>query len=30
VTSMVWIYAVGPLVGAAAAGYTYKFQRPGE
>ena len=30
VTSMVWIYAVGPLAGAAAAGYTYKFQRPGE
>lgn len=30
VTSMVWIYAVGPLVGAAAAAYAYKFQRPGE
>jgi aquaporin Z len=30
VTSMVWIYAVGPLAGAAAAGYTYKFQRPEE
>ena len=29
-TPMAWIYAVGPLVGAAAAGYTYKFQRPGE
>ena len=30
VTSMAWIYAVGPLAGAAAAAYTYKFQRPGE
>jgi aquaporin Z len=30
VTSMVWIYAVGPLAGAAAAAYTYKFQRAGE
>ena len=30
VTSMVWIYAVGPLAGAAVAAYAYKFQRPGE
>jgi aquaporin Z len=29
-TPMAWIYAVGPLVGAAVAGYTYKYQRPGE
>lgn len=29
-TPMAWIYAVGPLAGAAVAGYTYKFQRPGE
>ena len=29
-TSMAWIYAAGPLVGAAAAGYTYKFQHTGE
>ena len=25
-TSMAWIYAAGPLAGAAGAGYTYKFQ----
>ena len=30
VSSMVWIYAVGPLVGAAAAAYTFKAQHPGE
>lgn len=29
-TAMAWIYAVGPLVGAAAAAYTYKFQHAGE
>lgn len=29
-TPMAWIYLVGPFVGAAAAAYTYKFQRPGE
>jgi aquaporin Z len=29
-TPMAWIYLVGPFVGAAAAAYTYKYQRPGE
>ena len=29
-TSMAWIYAAGPLLGAAGAAYTYKVQHPGE
>ena len=29
-TSMAWIYAAGPLLGAAAAGYTYKVQHAEE
>ena len=29
-SSMVWIYAVGPLAGAAAAAFVYKAQHPGE
>jgi aquaporin Z len=30
VSSLAWIYAVGPLVGAAAAGYIYRYQHAGE
>jgi aquaporin Z len=29
-TAMAWIYAAGPLAGAAVAGYTFKAQHPGE
>jgi aquaporin Z len=29
-TSLAWIYAVGPLAGAAAAAWVFKFQHPGE
>ena len=29
-TPMAWIYAAGPLLGAAGAGYAYKFQHQGE
>ena len=29
-SSLAWIYAVGPLLGAAAAAMVFKFQRPGE
>ena len=29
-TPLVWIYAVGPLAGAAMAGYVFKLQHPGE
>ncbi len=29
-TPLVWIYAVGPLAGGAAAAYAFKFQHPGE
>lgn len=29
-SSMVWVYAVGPLTGAAAAAYVFKAQHPGE
>jgi aquaporin Z len=29
-TPMAWIYAVGPLLGAAGAAYAFRFQHPGE